>query len=129
MTRDMDLIRDILLAFEANKILDGRLLHRGRASDFFGKDGISEGEIAYGLRLLIDRNSVIGSYDRTSGTFDIERLSMDGHDFLDLIRDPDVWNKTKEGALAAGGFSIELLVDLAKGFIKKKIEDHTGIKL
>ena len=45
------------------------------------------------------------------------------------IRDPDVWNKTKKGALAAGGFTLNLLNDLAKGFIKKKIEDSTGIML
>jgi hypothetical protein len=72
---------------------------------------------------------VIGSYDKTSDTFGVERLSMDGHDFLDSIRDPDVWNKTKKGALAAGGFTLNLLNDLAKGLIKKKIEDSTGIKL
>jgi hypothetical protein len=37
MTRDMDLIRDILLAFDADPKLNGRLLHRGRASEFFAK--------------------------------------------------------------------------------------------
>ncbi|WP_258366769.1 hypothetical protein [Burkholderia vietnamiensis] len=40
-----------------------------------------------------------------------------------------MWAKTKAGALAAGGFTVELLGDLAKGFIKKQIEDRTGIKL
>ena len=54
---------------------------------------------------------------------------MDGHDFLDSIRDPDVWDKTKKGALAAGGFAMDLLKKLATGFVKKKIEDSTGIKL
>jgi hypothetical protein len=29
----------------------------------------------------------------------------------------------------AGGFSLELLGDLAKGLLKKKIEDHTGVQL
>jgi hypothetical protein len=29
----------------------------------------------------------------------------------------------------AGGFSLELLSALAKGLIKKKIEEHTGIQL
>jgi Hypothetical protein (DUF2513) len=129
MKRDMDLIRDILLALEADQKLNGRLLNRGRAGEFLEKEGVSEDEIAYGLRLLMDRSFVIGSYDKASDTFDVERLSMDGHDFLDSIRDPDVWNKTKKGALAAGGFTLDLLKDLAKGFIKKKIEDSTGIKL
>ena len=75
---------------------NGRLLRRRRASEFFEKEGVTDDEIAYGLRLLMDRSFVIGSYDKTSGTFDIERLSMDGHDFLDSIRDPDVWDKTKK---------------------------------
>jgi hypothetical protein len=66
MTRDMDLIRDILLAFDANPKLDGRLVHRGRAGDFFEKEGVSEDEVAHALRLLMDRPFVIGSYDRVS---------------------------------------------------------------
>jgi Hypothetical protein (DUF2513) len=127
--RDMDLIRDILLALAANPGLNGQSLHRGRANEFFEKEGVSGDDVAYHLLLLIDRNFVIGSYDRTSGTFDIERLSMDGHDFLDSVRDPEVWKKTKKGAEAAGGFTVDLLKDLAKGFIKKQIEEYTGVKL
>jgi len=38
-------------------------------------------------------------------------------------------DKTKKGAAAAGGFTFDLLKDLAKGFIKTKIEEHTGIKI
>jgi Hypothetical protein (DUF2513) len=52
-----------------------------------------------------------------------------GHDFIDSVRDPEIWRKTKEGAQAAGGFTIELLRELAKGFIKTQIEKHTGVKL
>jgi hypothetical protein len=40
-----------------------------------------------------------------------------------------VWNKTKKGALAAGGFTMDLLMKLATSFLKKEIEDSTGIKL
>ncbi len=57
------------------------------------------------------------------------RLTWDGHDFLDSIRDPVIWQETKEGVKKAGGFSLELLGDLAKGLLKKKIEDHTGVQL
>ena len=64
-----------------------------------------------------------------SGGMMFRRLSWQGHDFLDSIRDPEVWNKTKKGAAAAGGFTFDLLKDLAKGFIKTKIEEHTGIKI
>jgi hypothetical protein len=56
-------------------------------------------------------------------------LTWAGHDFLDSVRDSEIWRATKEGAQKAGGFSLELLAALAKGLIKKKIEQHTGIQL
>ena len=49
--------------------------------------------------------------------------------FLGAIRDPEIWAKTKKGAAAAGGFTMELLRDLAKGFIKKQVEELTGVKI
>ena len=45
------------------------------------------------------------------------------HDFLDSVRDPETWAKTKKAAAGAGGFTVELLRDLAKGFVKKQIEE------
>lgn len=57
------------------------------------------------------------------------RLTWEGCDFLDSIRDEQVWRKTKEGVKQAGGFTFELLKSLAKGLLKRKIEDHTGIEL
>jgi hypothetical protein len=44
----------------------------------------------------------------------------------DMKRD---WAKTKNAAAGAGGFTIELLKDLAKGLVKKQIEVLTGVKL
>ena len=37
--------------------------------------------------------------------------------------------ETKEGAEAAGGFTVDLLKDLAKGLVKKQVEEWTGVKL
>jgi hypothetical protein len=56
-------------------------------------------------------------------------LTPKGHNFVDSVRDPETWAETKKAAVRAGGFTLDLLADLAKGLIKKKIEDHTGIKL
>jgi hypothetical protein len=57
------------------------------------------------------------------------RLTWEGHDFLDSVRDPKIWERTKNGIDVAGGFTFDLLKDLAKGFVKKQIEERTGIKL
>jgi hypothetical protein len=56
-------------------------------------------------------------------------LEWAGHDFLDSVRDPEIWAKTKQGAETAKGFTVDLLKDLAKGLVKKQIEDYTGVKL
>ena len=48
---------------------------------------------------------------------------------MDAVRDPEIWRKTKQGADAVGSFSFELVKQLASGFIKTKIEEHTGVKL
>jgi Hypothetical protein (DUF2513) len=63
------------------------------------------------------------------GSYVINGLTWAGHDFLDSIRDPKIWEKTKKGAEAAGGFTVDLLKDLAKGLVKKQIEEYTGVKL
>lgn len=57
------------------------------------------------------------------------RLTWLGHEFLDSIRDPEIWSKTKEGAVASGGFSLEIIGALAKGLVKQKVQKHTGIEI
>jgi hypothetical protein len=56
-------------------------------------------------------------------------LSWAGCEYLDSVRDPEVWHKTKETANAVGGFTLDLLKKLAEGLIKMQIKKHTGIEL
>jgi len=49
---------------------------------------------------------------------------------VDAVRDPEIWRNVAQRRLEGGGsFTFDVLKDLAKGFIKTKIEEHTGIKL
>ena len=43
------------------------------------------------------------------------RLTMAGHQYLETIRDPEVWRQTKESAEKIGSFSLDVLSALAKG--------------
>ena len=56
-------------------------------------------------------------------------LTWAGHDFLDAVRDPEIWARTKKSAEHVKGFTIDLLRDLAKGLLKKQLEEYTGVKL
>ncbi|HTV34223.1 MAG TPA: DUF2513 domain-containing protein [Methylocella sp.] len=132
MKRDMDLIRELLLRFEALDIPPGvvRMLHP--SNPFFAVEGFTDREIGHHLRMLVSAGFVetAGSMPfGHDGSIVFRQISWQGHDFLDSVRDPKIWEKTKSGAEAAGGFTVDLLKDLAKGFIRKQIEEYTGVKL
>lgn len=121
MKRDMDLVRNILLKIEADE-----RAHLPVAEFVF--ENTSRLELAHHTELveaagfiapvthMRSSEAIDYSWDQTIGY----KLTWDGHEFLDTIRDPEIWNKTKSGAKQVGSWSIELLGDLAKGLIKAK---------
>ena len=127
MQRDMDLVRDLLLEIAAS---DQPLTF----PNFLGGDAEPDRvrKVAYHLKMLIEEAGLISAIDAKSNSgpawLRLE-LTWLGHEFLDQIRDPEIWRKTKAGAAKAGGFSIELISALAKGLIKTQIEKHTGLEL
>jgi len=129
MKRDMDLIRDLLLFFESKPEYDGISKYQLDSKDLeeLNFDDRTTEEIFYNINKLIEANFLIGQL--TFNNPIVSGLTWKGHDFLDSIRDPEIWKKTKEGAKRAGGFSVELLKDLAIGLLKKQIEEYTDIKI
>jgi|ERR1700730_13453399 hypothetical protein len=121
MQRGMDLTRTLLLWIDSDPQLDGtRQIEPDNPSDI-GVINHSYSEVAYNLNLLIDKGYIKGTHGMQMPR--ISHLTWEGHDFLDSIRDPETWAKTKKAATRAGGFTVDLLRDLAKGLIKKQIED------
>ena len=122
MKRDMDLIRSTLLGIEAVTgddpyfipVMDTTTDHH---LNLLKSQGLIN--IVYGP----DRDDELGKW------YILANLTWAGHDFIDSVRDDEIWRKTKEGAKAAGGFSVDLLKALAKGFLKKQIETRTGVEL
>lgn len=129
MRRDMDLIRAIMLKLEEMPVAKGtaEVLTPGESAMAF--DGYSPEQIEYHLALIAEAGLLVDHGRMMSGEFVFERLSVAGHDFVDAVRSSEIWAKTKKGAEAAGGFTVDLLKDLAKGFIKKQIKDMTGVEL
>ena len=98
MKRNWDTIREILLETEALKA--GTDL---TPADF-DKDRLDE--IAYHVKLLEESGLVKASMTEYLGGgsihFDIERLTWSGHEFLDAVRDDNVWKKIKKMASEKG---------------------------
>ena len=127
--RDMDLIRDLLLKLEAWQMDMGDTVLIGPDDPGVAVPGYDTAQIEYHLSLLRSEGFIncLGSQPMLGITF--SGLTWQGHDFLDSVRDDKIWAKTKQGALAAGGFTFDLLKDLAKGFVKQQIKARTGVDL
>jgi len=90
MKRDPELIRHILIHIEETS--DGL----GCKPLVF--EGYEENVVHYHCRLLSDSGFVRSSnLDTNYGLFCMpQRLTMEGHDLLDTIRNDTLWNKFKE---------------------------------
>lgn len=126
MKRDWELVREILLKIES---LDSIKQCAVRPQDI---EGYTEENVSYHIYLL-DQAGLIEAAVQKHHNTGIKglayNLTWSGHELLDAIRDSDIWRETKSIVKQTGGFSLELLTALAKGFLKKKVEQHTGIQL
>ena len=125
----MDLIRDLLLRIEAQHIPVGSALLLAFNRPPLMADGENVDEIAYAMRMIEDAGFLDLTPTQPAVGVGFRGLTWGGHDFLDSIRDPKIWQETKEAASKAGGFTVGLLADLAKGLIKTQIKKYTGVEL
>lgn len=129
MKRDMDLIRELLFWIERKPD------HAVRKPHEIDIDGYSSDEIGYHLSRMYEAGLISGEVLRSTSTADriIQvwpfDLSWAGHEFADSVRDPEIWAKTKAGVQEAGGFSLDLMKALAKGFLKGSWSSIRGWKL
>ena len=86
-----------------------------------------EAEVRYQLVLLVEAGFLNGQITLPNsnlpifGPIAVARLTWQGHEFLDDIRDPQIWSKTKERAKAVASVGIGFLWEIAKAEIKKKL--------
>ncbi len=68
-------------------------------------------QIAYHLRLAQDAGFVVAKFlVDEADIFMVERLTYEGHEFLDAAREDKLWNKAKETVLKnAGTLTVESL--------------------
>jgi hypothetical protein len=120
MKRDMELVRDILIQIEGNPILDGlRWVHFDKAEEVC-TTGNSYKEVAYHLTLLVEAGLVKGK----SGIEEmpvVTKLTWQGHEFIDNIRDKDIWHRTKERIKGLPTVAMSVIVEVAKAEIKAKL--------
>lgn len=119
MKRNLDLIRHILLKLEETS--ESRL-----DFSYFTNEHYSRKQVAYHIALLNDAGLIVTTSISVLGqerpTVIIERLTNSGHDFLDALRDENIFNNTKKTLLSVAGTStFEIVMSIAMNFLKQKL--------
>lgn len=128
MKLDRDVVRDLLFALEAKTDFKAR-----KYEDLL-PDRDSR-EVAYALMKMHEAGFITAEVVRSSTTPEriIEvipfELTFKGHEFLDTVRDNEVWRRTKSAAEKAGGASITFVWELAKAYGKQLLNERLGIHI
>lgn len=121
MKRDMELIRKLLFAIEENP--------RQLAVDGYDKEVVK-----YHALLLIEAGLLDGKVSNTLANTSVvpshifvNRLTWDGHEFLDNIRRDEIWNTIKSEFKDASVSTIfNIGKELAESYAKKKLRSILG---
>ncbi|MGG3645122.1 DUF2513 domain-containing protein [Bacillus wiedmannii] len=72
---------------------------------------------------MLEANYLNGNYKYASDELihlSISSISWDGHQFLDTIRDNEIWSKTKKAVGSLSSASISIMSSLATSYLKQK---------
>ena len=119
MKRDMDLARDLLLYIESQPQCNGSHWIQF-TPDSFAACGKSPEEIRYHLSLLVEAGFIRGQHFG-GGLPLVSKLTWQGHEFLDNIRDQSIWAKTKERIRGVSSVALSVVAEIAKAEIKSKL--------
>ena len=128
MKRDLDLLRELLLEIEQR----GPGMHAG--ASFSGENRISD-EVAWHLALLSDAKFILASPDSAAFTWEhirrprletmmIYRLTHEGCDYLDSVREPERWASVKT---QIKGQVTSAPLDIVKALAVATIKDALGL--
>lgn len=126
MKLDKDLVREILLAVEDSD-------HSPEEGITLSLENRTPQEVSYHVMLLNEAGFLIGHdasfMEDVFPVWQVKRLTYKGHEFLDTVRDGEVWRRTKAGAEKAGVAGLGVLLELGKAYGKEVLKEKLGIEL
>lgn len=117
MIRDMDFVREILFKMEQDPYCNRQGLTE------LNIPGHTAEETVYHVILLRDAGLIKVGEASLSVVPLVSGLTWQGHEFLANIKDPGIWEKTKERAKSLQGVALGILVQIAEAEVKK----HFGL--
>lgn len=118
MKRDMNLVRHLLAYMEEQPA--GTIIQQVTVP--VGTDGPTIGEH---INLMAERGLIEGDViDVNAPLFVIQRLTWEGHDFLQAVQNDTVWKKVLSKAKDLGG---SMTLEIAKELGKKYLMELAGV--
>jgi hypothetical protein len=122
MKLNHDCVRELLLELEEVLFVhENILLPSFEELETVNKYGFDD--TFYCFQKLIEAGYLNGNYKYASeGLFHlaVSSITWDGHQFLDTIRDNEIWSKTKKAVSSLSSASISLMSSLGTEFLKQK---------
>ena len=123
MKLDYECVRKILLTVES--LEDRQALSFDTYKSFPLLSGYSAEQINYTIWRLyeagfIPRNSVVELINRTI-QYNIDALTWDGHQYLDCIRDENVWEQARKKTSVFDGAPLKVIADIALAIIRSGV--------
>ena len=119
MERDMDLFRKILIEVESAP----------PTVNWFPLtiSGYSQEAVWYHAQLAHDKGFIHARFLPGTYEFAVQRLTADGHEFLDLARDDTRWNHAKEKVKSTtGSLTVEGLKTVLSAMIQAALKTAMG---
>ena len=130
MKRDLDFIRDLLLKIEGGqKVFETA---SSEAAEILGftpdtpLDREDADKLSGHINLLEDAGFIEVEARMGGGSIWVKDLTWKGHEYLDTVRDNEVWMQTKAMVKKAGTGAIEFIWGIAKEVAKAEIKRRTG---
>ena len=117
MKRDLDLIRQILLDIEG----EGEDPSRRPGFASIADDGYDPEAIPYHVQLMHDAGLIVAD-ELVPGQWWPERITWEGHEFLDLARNDALWQRTKRDVESqAGSAPFQVVRDLLRRRVNEQL--------
>lgn len=125
MKLNNECVRELLLYFEK--------LPSDVTQLSFGKikiEGFSDNEIKFTGSVLVDSGLVkatpITSLEDTIPNYIFKSITFEGYTFLDTIRNPEIWSKTKSVLSHLENVSIKIISTVSSNVLDHMIDKWTG---
>jgi hypothetical protein len=126
MKLNYDCVRSVLLTVEKSKTIDEELnLNPLTVETIFEQlPKYEDNEILYTIEKLKEAGYINAALQFAAGHFidgAVSSITYSGHEYLDNIREPEVWRKVKAMLKNAGAITLPLISQAAQMFIGSQL--------